>query len=51
MNTLKLEGQKYNITVNTVAPVAGTRMTEGILPPEVFNKMIPELVAPLVLYL
>jgi NAD(P)-dependent dehydrogenase (short-subunit alcohol dehydrogenase family) len=51
MNTLKLEGQKYNITVNTVAPAAGTRMTEDILPPEVFKKMKPELVAPLVLYL
>lgn len=51
MNTLKLEGQKYNITVNTVAPAAGTRMTEDILPPDVFKKMKPELVAPLVLYL
>ncbi|MDF1591878.1 MAG: SDR family oxidoreductase [Desulfobacterales bacterium] len=51
MNTLRLEGQKYNITVNTVAPAAGTRMTEDILPPDVFKKMKPELVAPLVLYL
>ena len=51
MNTLKLEGQKYNITVNTVAPMAGTRMTEGIIPPDIFKKMKPELVAPLVLYL
>jgi len=51
MNTLKLEGQKYNITVNTVAPVAGTRMMEDIMPPDVFKKMKAELVAPLVLYL
>lgn len=51
MNTLKLEGRKYNITVNTVAPVAGTRMMEDIMPPDVFKKMKVELVAPLVLYL
>ena len=51
MNTLKLEGQKYNITVNTVAPMAATRMTEDIMPPDVLKKLKPELVAPLVLYL
>lgn len=51
MNTIKLEGQKYHITVNAVAPVAGTRMMEDIMPPDVFKKMKPELVAPLVLYL
>ena len=51
MNTVKLEGEKHNIRVNTVAPVAGTRLTEDILPPEAFEKLKPEFVAPLVLYL
>ena len=51
MNTLKLEGEKYDIKVNTVAPVAATRLTEDILPPDLFERLKPEFVAPLVLYL
>jgi NAD(P)-dependent dehydrogenase (short-subunit alcohol dehydrogenase family)/acyl dehydratase/putative sterol carrier protein len=51
MNTLKLEGEKHNIKVNTVVPIAGTRLTEGVLPPEVFERLKPEFVAPLVLHL
>jgi putative sterol carrier protein len=51
MNTLKLEGEKHNIKVNTVAPVAGTRLTEDVLPPDLFEKLTPEFVAPFVLYL
>ncbi len=51
MNTLRLEGQKYNIFVNSIAPVAGTRMTEDLMPPEVVAKMKPELVSPMVAYL
>lgn len=51
MNSLKLEGQKKNIHVNAVAPTGGTRMTDGLLPPEAFEKLKPELIAPAVLYL
>ncbi|MBL7204010.1 MAG: SDR family NAD(P)-dependent oxidoreductase [Desulfobacteraceae bacterium] len=51
MNTIRLEGDKHNIKVNTIAPVAATRLTEDVLPPELFEKLKPEFVAPLVLYL
>lgn len=50
--TLALEGAKYNVRVNTLAPVAGTRMTEDLGMPEAFFKMLaPEYVAPMALYL
>lgn len=51
MNTLKLEGQKNNIHVNAISPVAATRMTEGLMPPEVLEKLKPEYVTPGVVYL
>lgn len=52
MNVLKLEGQKSNVHVNTIAPTAGTRMTENIgFPKEAFDALTPELVSPAVLYL
>lgn len=51
MNSLKLEGEKYNIKVNAVAPVATTRLTDDILPPDMLDKLKPEFVAPLVVYL
>jgi NAD(P)-dependent dehydrogenase (short-subunit alcohol dehydrogenase family) len=49
--TLYLEGAKNNIKVNTIAPVAGTRMTEDILPPEAFQAFAPENVVPAALFL
>jgi NAD(P)-dependent dehydrogenase (short-subunit alcohol dehydrogenase family)/putative sterol carrier protein len=51
MNTLKLEGERHQIKINTIAPVATTRLTEDILPPDMQEKLKPEFVAPLVLYL
>jgi NAD(P)-dependent dehydrogenase (short-subunit alcohol dehydrogenase family) len=51
MNTLRLEGQKYNIMVNSLAPVAGTRMTEDLMPPDVVKRLDPALVSPMVAYL
>lgn len=51
INTLAQEGAKYNIKTNAIAPIAATRMTQDILPPEVFAKLTPEFVAPVVAYL
>ncbi|MCY1490890.1 putative short-chain type dehydrogenase/reductase [compost metagenome] len=49
--TLAIEGRKNNIFVNAIAPTGGTRMTEGLIPPAVFEQLKPELVSPLVVYL
>ncbi len=51
INTLAQEGAKYNIHANAIAPIAATRMTQDILPPEVFEKLTPDFVAPVVAYL
>jgi 3-hydroxy-3-methylglutaryl CoA synthase/NAD(P)-dependent dehydrogenase (short-subunit alcohol dehydrogenase family) len=51
MNTLKLEGEKYDIKVNAVAPIAATRLTADVLPPDLHEKMTPEFVAGIVVYL
>jgi len=51
MKTLALEGAKYNVRVNAIAPTAATRMTEDVFPPELLDRFSPDLVAPAALFL
>jgi nucleoside-diphosphate-sugar epimerase len=51
MNVLHLEGAKYGIRVNTLAPTAATAMTDGLLTPDEAALLSPESVTPAVLFL
>ena len=51
MRCLWLEGMKYNITVNVLAPTATSRMTTDILPEDIQDNFPPEAVSPPIVYL
>ncbi|KAH8590532.1 multifunctional beta-oxidation protein-like protein [Bisporella sp. PMI_857] len=46
--TLAKEGAKYNIHANVIAPIAASRMTQTVMPPDILDNLKPEWVVPLV---
>ncbi|WP_338427202.1 SDR family NAD(P)-dependent oxidoreductase [Sphingopyxis kveilinensis] len=46
MQTLAIEGEKYNVRVNCLAPTAATAMTEGVLAPDALAELAPDAVSP-----
>ncbi len=51
MNSLWLEGQKYGIKVNALAPIAATRMTQDLMPQQMLAMLQPEAVTPAVIFM
>ncbi len=51
MNSLKIEGAKNNVRVNTISPLAATRMSEAVMPADIAAMMRPQYVAPGVAFL
>ena len=49
--SLAKEGAKKNIHCNIIAPLAGSRITETVMPPDLLAALKPEMVAPVVAYL
>lgn len=50
-NTLAIEGASKNVLVNTIAPLAGSRISETVMPPQMLEALKPDYVAPLAAYL
>lgn len=46
MQTLAIEGEKYNVRVNCLAPTAATQMTQGVLSEQALARLDPQLVSP-----
>jgi NAD(P)-dependent dehydrogenase (short-subunit alcohol dehydrogenase family) len=46
MQTLALEGERYNVHVNCLAPTAATQMTSDVLSPDVLDRFAAEFVSP-----
>lgn len=51
MQVLSIEGLKYNVRVNCLAPTAHTRMTEGLMPETVLEQLNPKNVSPAVVFM
>jgi NAD(P)-dependent dehydrogenase (short-subunit alcohol dehydrogenase family) len=51
MHALSIEGREHNILVNTVCPMANSRMTDGYFSASMESQMLPEFVSPLIVWL
>ena len=51
MNSLRIEGAKYNVLTNSIVPIAASRMTKDVWPEAIHEKLSPEFITPMVVYL